>query len=129
MARILIVEDDPACLELALRIVRLEHHEPTTATDGAAALARARTIHPDLILLDLHIPNVDGWTVVKQLRQETWAAHVPVIAVSASATLPEQEHALRAGCDDFLPKPFYPEQLRAMLEKHLKHTPVAPNAA
>ncbi|HEX9494466.1 MAG TPA: response regulator [Candidatus Limnocylindria bacterium] len=126
MARILIVEDDPACLELAVRIVRLEHHESTTALDGETALALARKIHPDAILLDLHIPKVDGWTVVKQLRREKWAAHVPVIAVSASATLPEQEHALRAGCDEFLPKPFYPEQLRAMLDKHLKHTPVTP---
>lgn len=125
MARILIVEDDPASLELASRIVRLEHHEPTTATDGAAALALARTIHPDLILLDLHIPDVDGWTVVKQLRQETWAAHVPVIAVSASATLPEQEQARRAGCDAFLAKPFYPEQLRAVLDKYLAPTRVA----
>jgi DNA-binding response OmpR family regulator len=125
MARILIVEDDPACLELALRIVQLERHEPSTALDGETALTLARAIRPDLILLDLHIPKVDGWTVVKHLRGEQWAAHVPVIAVSASATLPEQERALRAGCDEFLPKPFYPEQLRAMLDKHLKHTPVA----
>ena len=119
MARVLIVEDDPASMDLALRIVRLEKHEPITTADGETALALARAARPDLILLDLHIPKLDGWGFVKQFRQEEWAKRIPVIAVSASATPPERDRALRTGCDDFLAKPYYPEQMRAMLEKHL----------
>jgi len=76
-----------------------------------------------LILLDLHIPKLDGWGFVREFRQEEWAKRIPVIAVSASATPPERDRALRAGCDDFLAKPYYPEQMRAMLEKHLPRTP------
>lgn len=120
MARILIVEDDPASMDLALRIVRLEKHEPITTMDGETALAVARAAKPDLILLDLHIPKLDGWGFVKRFREhDEWAKTVPVIAVSASATPPEKERALRSGCDDFLPKPYYPEQMREMLQKHL----------
>ena len=123
MARVLIVEDDPASMDLALRIVRLEKHEPITTADGETALALARAVRPDLILLDLHIPKLDGWAFVTKFRQEEWAKRVPVIAVSASATPPEKERALKTGCDDFLPKPYYPEQMRAILEKHLPRTP------
>jgi CheY-like chemotaxis protein len=123
MARVLIVEDDAGSMDLALRIVRLESHEPITTADGETALALARAVRPHLILLDLHIPRLDGWGFVKELRQEEWARRIPVIAVSASATPPERERALRAGCDDFLAKPYYPEQMRAMLEKHLPRTP------
>lgn len=120
MARVLIVEDDPASMDLALRIVRLEKHEPITTADGETALAVARAVRPDLVLLDLHIPKLDGWGFVTRLREEEWGKTVPVIAVSASATPPERERALRSGCDDFLPKPYYPEQMRDMLHKHLK---------
>ena len=123
MARVLIVEDDPASMDLALRIVRLEKHEPITTSDGETALAVARAVKPDLILLDLHIPKLDGWGFVKKFREtDDWAKKVPVIAVSASATPPERDRALRTGCDDFLPKPYYPEQMREMLDKHLAPT-------
>ena len=127
MARVLIVEDDPASMDLALRIVRLEKHEPITTADGETALALARAVRPDLILLDLHIPKLDGWGFVTKFRQEEWAKRIPIIAVSASATPPEKERAIKTGCDDFLPKPYYPEQMRAMLEKHLPRASAAAN--
>jgi two-component system, cell cycle response regulator DivK len=120
MARVLIVEDDPASMDLALRIVRLEKHEPITTADGETALAVALAVRPDLILLDLHIPKLDGWGFVKRFKEEAWAKAVPVVAVSASATPPERDRALRTGCDDFLAKPYYPEQMREMLHKHLR---------
>ena len=120
MARVLIVEDDPASMDLALRIVRLEKHEPITTADGETALAVARAVEPDLILLDLHIPKLDGWGFVTKFRQGgDWTKRVPIVAVSASATPPERDRALRTGCDDFLAKPYYPEQMRAMINKHL----------
>lgn len=126
MARVLIVEDDPASMDLALRIVRHEKHEPITTSDGETALAVARAVRPDLILLDLHIPRLDGWGFVKKFREgDDWAKKVPVVAVSASATPPERDRALRTGCDDFLAKPYYPEQMKAVLTKYLKPRPAA----
>jgi len=115
MAKILVVEDDPNNLELALRIVRHAGHEATVATDGFAA----REHRPQLILLDLQLPKLDGWTVVKLLRKETWAKNVPIVAVSASATPGDESKAIEAGCTAFLSKPYYPAALREMLAQYL----------
>ena len=119
MARVLIVEDDAASLDLALRIVRLTRHEPITTGDGETALAVANATHPQLILLDLHIPHLDGWAFAQAVRKESWARGVIIVAISASATPEDRRRALRAGCDDFLAKPYYPEQLREILDHHV----------
>ena len=97
MAKILVVEDEPNNLELALRIVRHAGHEATVATDGFAALELAREHRPQLILLDLQLPKLDGWTVVKLLRKETWAKNVPIVAVSASALTGRRAQGHRSG--------------------------------
>jgi two-component system, cell cycle response regulator DivK len=119
MARILVVEDEPNNLELALRIVRHAGHEAMVATDGFAALELAREHRPQLILLDLQLPKLDGWTVVRLLRKERWAKNVPIIAVSASATPGDESKAIEAGCTAFLSKPYYPAALREVLTRHL----------
>ena len=122
MSRILVVEDEPNNLELALRIVRHAGHDATVATDGVTALELARRIHPELILLDLQLPKLDGWTVVRELRGEPWAARVPIIAVSASATPGDEFKAVAAGCTAFLAKPYYPAALRDVLTRYLAAT-------
>ena len=119
MARILIVEDEPNNLELALRIVRHAGHDAMVATDGLSGVELAGRIRPDLILLDLQLPKLDGWAVVRSLRGEPWAKDLPIIAVSASATPGDEYKALEAGCTAFLSKPYYPAALRDVLTKHL----------
>ena len=119
MARILVVEDEPNNLELALRIVRHAGHEATVATDGFAALELAREHRPQLILLDLQLPKLDGWTVVRRLRKELWAKDVPIVAISASATPGDESKAIEAGCTEFLSKPYYPAALRDVLNRYL----------
>ena len=119
MAKILVVEDEPNNLELALRIVRHAGHEAAVATDGFAALELARQHRPQLILLDLQLPKLDGWTVVKLLRKESWAKNVPIVAVSASASPGDEHKAIEAGCTAFLSKPYYPAALREMLSHYL----------
>src|SRR5712691_8691403 len=119
VAKILVVEDEPNNLELALRIVRHAGHEATVATDGFAALELAREHRPQLILLDLQLPKLDGWTVVKLLRKETWAKDVPIVAISASATPGDEHKAIEAGCTAFLSKPYYPAALREVLTQYL----------
>jgi two-component system, cell cycle response regulator DivK len=119
LAKILVVEDEPNNLELALRIVRHAGHEATVATDGYAALELARKHRPQLILLDLQLPKLDGWTVVRRLRKEPWAKDVPIVAISASATPGDESKAIEAGCTEFLSKPYYPATLRDVLTRYL----------
>ena len=108
MARVLIVEDEPNNLDLARRIVAQIQLDPLAERD-----------RPALILLDLQLPHLDGWTVVKTLRLRRWARDLPIVAISASATPGDEAIALEAGCTEFVAKPYYPDGLREVLERHL----------
>ena len=128
-ARVLVIEDDANNLDVAQRIIRAAGHEPISATDGAAGLAVARAEHPDVILVDLLLPRIDGWTVTKTLREEEWAKKIPIIAVSALAMQQDRSRAIEAGCDDFVSKPYAPAELRAVLARFLDDTGVAASSA
>ncbi len=119
MARVLVIEDDANNLDVAQRIIRAAGHEALSAMDGQAGLDKARSERPDAILVDLLLPLVDGWTVTKSLREEEWARHIPIIAVSALAMQQDRARAIEAGCDDFVSKPYAPAELRAVLAKFL----------
>ena len=119
VGRVLVIEDDANNLDVAQRIIRAAGHEALAATDGAAGLAIARAEHPDMILVDLLLPRVDGWTVTKTLREEAWAKEIPIIAVSALAMQQDRARAIEAGCDDFVSKPYAPAELRAVLARFL----------
>ncbi|GAC1459804.1 MAG: hypothetical protein NVSMB8_09830 [Candidatus Limnocylindrales bacterium] len=118
MARILIIEDEANNLDVARRIVRGAGHEALTAVDGQAGLDLARQERPDAILVDLLLPKVDGWTVTRLLREESWAARIPIIAVSALAMPKDRDRARESGCDDFITKPYAPAELRGVLKRY-----------
>ena len=118
MARILIIEDEANNLDVARRIVRGAGHEALTATDGLAGLEMARREHPDAVLVDLLLPKLDGWSVTRAIREEAWAAKIPIVAVSALAMQADRERAREAGCDDFVTKPDAPAELRAVLNRY-----------
>ena len=118
MARILIIEDEANNLDVARRIVRGAGHEALTATDGLAGLELARREHPDAILVDLLLPKLDGWSVTRAIREEPWAAEIPIVAVSALAMQADRERAREAGCNDFVTKPYAPAELRAVLNRY-----------
>ena len=120
MAKVLVIEDDANNLDVAQRIIRAAGHEALSATDGAAGIETARNERPDVILVDLLLPRVDGWTVTKTLREEAWAKETPIIAVSALAMQQDRERAIEAGCDDFVSKPYAPAELRAVLARFLE---------
>ncbi len=129
IARVLVIEDDANNLDVAQRIIRAAGHEALSATDGATGLATARAEHPDVILVDLLLPRVDGWTVTRTLREEEWARKIPIIAVSALAMQQDRARAIEAGCDDFVSKPYAPSELRAVLARFLADGgPAAPTA-
>src|SRR3989454_8309395 len=122
MARVLVVEDEANNLDVAQRIIRASGHEALSAVDGVSALDVARAERPDAILMDLLLPRLDGFSVARALRAEDWAAHVPIIAVSALSHPGDRARALEAGCDDFVSKPYAPAELRAILVRYLPTT-------
>jgi adenylate cyclase len=118
--RILAVDDVPTNLEILK--VRLEAHgyEVVTAADGEEALARARELAPDLVLLDIMMPKLDGISVLKQLKQEAGERFVPVILVTAKADTRDIVAGLEAGGDDYLTKPFEQAALLARVRSLLR---------
>lgn len=119
MALLVVAEDDPASLELALRLVRHAGHEVHFTSDGQAAVALASRVRPQLLLLDMNLPTLDGWQVAAALRRTSWAGALRIVAVSASAMAHDQERALAAGCNEFLTKPYAPKDLLAAVARQL----------
>ena len=125
-ARILVVDDDRAIRESLGRLLALEGHLVTTATDGAAALGTARESPVDLIVLDLMMPSVDGLTVCRVLRAEQ--DRTPILMLTARTETSDRVAGLDAGADDYLPKPFDPEELLARVRALLRRTRPEPTA-
>jgi two-component system KDP operon response regulator KdpE len=112
MSRILIVEDEPQILR-ALRInLQARRYDVTAAADGASALKEARSSRPDVVVLDLGLPDMDGVDVIRQLR--TWT-QVPIVVLSGRASSNDKVDALDAGADDYVTKPFSLDELLARI--------------
>jgi two-component system KDP operon response regulator KdpE len=125
-SRVLVVEDEPALLR-ALRInLRARGYEVATATAGRQALAEARQRPPDVVVLDLGLPDLDGIEVIRDLR--TWS-RAPVIVLSGRAGSEDKIGALDAGADDYVTKPFDMEELLARLRAALRRDDRAPEGA
>ncbi len=114
---VLLVEDDPVNRVLAKRILSAHGFPFAEATNGEEALAQARARKPDVVLMDLSLPVMNGWDAVARMRQIPDLADVPVIAVTAHAMRGDREKALEAGCDDYLSKPYRPAELVAAIER------------
>jgi two-component system, cell cycle response regulator DivK len=118
MKTILIVEDVDLNRELLVQLLE-DDYRLVLAEDGAAALERAAESMPDLILMDLSLPRVDGWEATRQLKADARLAHIPVIVLSAHAMYGDEERARASGCDDFLTKPLDETLLFQKLAKYL----------
>lgn len=103
--RILLVEDHEEIWDFLARRLRRLGYEVVVATDGQAGFDQAVTVAPDIILLDLNLPVIDGWGVAAMLRSDARTKSVPVIALTAHAMSGDKEKALAAGCTDYHPKP------------------------
>jgi two-component system cell cycle response regulator DivK len=118
---VLIVEDNLMNLELMVQLLS-DDYEVQTARDGRQGLEMAGRIRPDLILMDLSLPVLDGWEATRRLKGDGRLAHIPVIALTAHAMPGDDERARTAGCDDVLTKPIDEDLLFATLEHHLGST-------
>ncbi|HWM35315.1 MAG TPA: MtrAB system response regulator MtrA [Pseudolysinimonas sp.] len=123
-ARIMVVDDDTAISEMIGIILRAEGYEPEFASDGAEAIELFRTMRPDLVLLDLMLPGIDGIQVCSAIRSESG---VPIIMLTAKGETADVVQGLESGADDYVVKPFNPKELVARVRTRLR--PVLPETA
>ena len=105
MARILLVEDNEMNRDMLSRRLIRRGHDVTMAFDGPAGIAAATNDRPDLILMDISLPGMDGWEATKVLRSQAETASVPIIALTAHAMETDRQRSLEVGCNDFDTKP------------------------
>ena len=117
--RVLVVDDEPTIAEIVSRYLERAHYETRMAGDGHAALARAATWHPDLVVLDLMLPGLDGLEVMRLLR-EAGGPRVAVILLTAKGEQADRIDGLRLGADDYVVKPFSPAELVARVDAVLR---------
>jgi CheY-like chemotaxis protein len=118
MKTILIVEDVEFNLDLLVQLLE-DDYAILTASDGAAGIELAERAHPDLILMDLSLPVIDGWEATRRLKAHATLHHIPIIALTAHAMSGDEEKARAAGCDDYLSKPIDEDLLFAKLRTFL----------
>jgi two-component system cell cycle response regulator DivK len=114
MTRILYIEDNEDNIYMLARRLKRRGFEVIAAPDGAQGVAMAHSERPDLILMDLRLPVLDGWEATRRLKAQTATRGIPVIALSAHAMAGDRDAALAAGCDDFDTKPI---EFARLLEK------------
>jgi CheY-like chemotaxis protein len=117
--RILLVEDTPDIREVVRRKLARLGYEVVTAEDGEQAVARAKADRPDLILMDLGLPGIDGWEATRRIRADPDTVDIPVIALSAHVLDTDRQKAMSVGCDDFEPKPLQFQVLVGKVERLL----------
>ena len=117
MTKILVVDDEPSIINLVTAYLKPEGYEVYTASDGNAGLKAARTFKPDLIILDLMLPGIDGIEVLTRLRRES---DVYVIMLTAKTEETDKVIGLSVGADDYVTKPFSPRELAARVKAALR---------
>jgi CheY-like chemotaxis protein len=105
MSRILIVEDNEMNADMLSRRLQRLGHEVLIASDGQAGVDMVRSHKPDLVLMDMDLPVIDGWAATRQIKADDELRHIPVMALTAHAVVGEREKALQAGCVDYDTKP------------------------
>ena len=122
--RVLVVDDDTALAEMIGIVLSADGIEPSFCADGGGALAKFREVKPDLVLLDLMLPGIDGIEVCRRIRAES---DVPIVMLTARSDTTDVVAGLESGADDYVPKPFKPKELvarvRARLRRHEDEAP------
>jgi len=117
--RILVVEDQPDNCQIIRDMLAPTDYEITEAEDGQQALEAIAKQRPDLILMDIQLPIIDGYTATRKIKADPAMRSIPIIAVTSYALSGEEKKAREAGCDDYVPKPFSPRQLLAEIRQFL----------
>ena len=118
--RILVVEDQPDGRQIIRDMLAPTDYEITEAENGEEALAAITKQRPDLILMDVQMPVMDGYTATRRIKADPTLRSITIIAVTSYALDGEEKTARAAGCDDYVPKPFSPRQLLAKIRQYLQ---------
>jgi two-component system, cell cycle response regulator DivK len=119
MARILVVEDNPANMKLATLVLRGCGHEVLQATDATEGVAAARRERPDLVLMDVQLPGMDGLVATREIKADPTTRDIPVLALTALAMQGDAERISAAGCDGYIAKPIRYKELLGAVEAKL----------
>jgi two-component system, cell cycle response regulator DivK len=121
MAKILLVEDSEQIWDFLTRRLGRRGHDVVLAHNGEEGVVTARSTAPDIILLDMNLPVMDGWAAARALKGHDQTRGIPIIALTAHAMAGDREKAIQAGCDDYHPKPIdfnkLTEQIQALLDR------------
>jgi two-component system, cell cycle response regulator DivK len=120
MARILIVDDNPTNMTFEVFLLQSVGHTTLTATDAEAGLAIARSEQPDLILMDIQLPGMDGFEATLQLKRDAATSRIPVIALTALAMKGDEARIRAAGCDGYIAKPMRYREFLATIAAQLE---------
>ncbi len=126
MAKILLVEDNEMNRDMLSRRLERKGFVVLIAADGGVGVSLARTDAPDLILMDMSLPVIDGWEATRILKADPATAKIPIIALTAHAMAEDRAKAMGAGCDDFDTKPVELPRLLGKIEAMLKNPPGSP---
>jgi CheY-like chemotaxis protein len=118
-ALILVVDDFEDNREMYTQYLRFNGYRVAEAVDGVDALTKAAALRPDLIVMDLSLPRLDGWEATRRLKKDPITSHIPVVALTGHALAGHEEGARDAGCDSFVTKPCIPADLEAEIRRVL----------
>lgn len=124
MARILIVDDEQATLDLLGRVTTLLGHQPIPALSGAEALELVQVSSPDLILLDLMMPEMDGYATMRKIRGLKSGRELPIVVITASQELDLDSRVAAAGGDELLKKPINMDMINLAIQRHTETAPI-----
>lgn len=119
---ILYIEDNSQNMRLVKKLLKIGGHEMIGAENGLTGIELAKEHHPDIILLDINLPDIDGVEVTQRLKNDPTFPDIPIIALTANAMYGDKEMFMDAGCDDYLSKPISKNELLTMIDKHLVGT-------
>ena len=123
MKKILLVEDNDVNMRLVRLTLKNQNYQFFEASNGEEAIAQALKEKPDLIILDIQIPRMDGYEVAHALKHSHEVSHIPIIALTAHAMKGDEEKALKAGCDAYVSKPLDTSEFRHLVKSYLEKKP------
>jgi DNA-binding response OmpR family regulator len=119
-ASILVVDDDPDSLDIVRTFLESRGYDVSTASDGRAGLAKLEEVRPELVLLDVMMPGMDGWEVARIIKNHADFAATRVVMLTARSGFSDKQEGLRAGADDYIVKPIRLDELAVRVEKNLE---------
>jgi CheY-like chemotaxis protein len=116
--QVLLIDDNPDLLHVVSRQLEAGDWEVVAASSAREALEKLKQAMPRVILLDMYMPGIDGFQLARFLKNDPDHHHIPIVAITASGLPSERERCMRAGCDDWLPKPFHLQELKRLLANY-----------